>query len=186
MMKKIFIKRMGMWSPALLLLGLTSCFDDGNSVKEEYADWNARNLAYIEAKADSMAGGQLYFTRLTPDWAPNAYALVHWHNNRLLTANNLQPMDNSTVQITYELFDIDGKRLSDSFSMPDSIYTSKPSNNIIGVWYPLTQMHVGDSVTIIMPNQSGYGSRKYGEIQPYSTLIYNIKLKGIAAYEIKP
>ena len=170
----------------MLTVALAGCFEDKEPVSKEYAEWNERNVAYIEAAKDSMVNGKKFFTELTPDWAPNAYALVHWHNDTLLTRNNLQPMDNSTVQITYELFDIDGNRISDSFSAADSLYTSKPSSNIIGVWYPLTRMHVGDSVTIVMPQQSGYGARKYGGIIPYSTLIYNIKLKAVAAYEIKP
>ena len=168
-----------------LLLGLTSCFEDNEPVAEEYADWKAKNEAYIEAVKDSAEGGKPFFTKMAPDWAPNAFALVHWHNDTTLTRKNLSPMDNSMVRITYELFDIEGKRLSDSFSNPDSVYTSRPSSNIMGVWYPLTQMHIGDSVTIVLPYQSGYGTMSYSGIKPYSTLIYNIKMKGISAYEIK-
>ena len=182
-MNRRMIKRLAALTPIALVFGLSSCFQDEDT--GEYGEWKVKNEKYIEAVKDSMKDGKLFFTKLMPDWAPNGYSLIHWHNDTLLTRNNLKPMDNSTVQITYEVFDIEGTRLSDSFSNTDSIYSSKPSSNIIGVWYSLTQMHIGDSVTIVMPYQSGYGAVKYGNIKPYTTLIYNIKMKGISAYEIK-
>lgn len=175
--------------PALLLcsggLWLTSCFDDGESTAEKYKEWRERNEKYIDqAEALTNEDGSPYYTRIDPSWAPGAFALVHWHNDRNLTKDNLSPMDNSTVQITYELLNIDGEKISNSFSNPDSVYTSKPSQNIIGVWAPLTHMNVGDTVTIVIPSQAGYGEMNYGDIPPYSTLVYNIKLKAITAYEV--
>ena len=164
---------------------LTSCFEDEETTAEKYKEWRQSNMEYVEeAENKTNENGTPYYTRIAPSWAPEAYSLVHWHNDRSQNSQNLVPMDNSTVQITYELFDIEGKRLSDSFNNRDSVYTSKPAQNIVGVWAPLTQMNVGDSVTIVIPYQSGYGEVKYGDILPYSTLIYNIKLKAITAYEI--
>ena len=93
-------------------------------------------------------------------------------------------MDNSTVAITYELFNIDGKKISDSFANPDRLYISKPSQNIIGVWAALTNMNVGDSVTMVIPSAAGYGESNRTDIPPYSTLVYNIKMKAITAYEM--
>lgn len=166
-------------------IGLTSCFDDKEPLSEQYKEWRERNEQYIlDQESKTNADGTPYYTKIIPSWAPEAYALVHWYNDRSLTSSNLSPMDNSTVKITYELFDIDGERISDSFSAPDSIYTSKPLNNIVGVWAPLTHMHVGDSVAIVIPSQAGYGERNYGGIKPYSTLVYNVKLKAVSAYEV--
>ena len=166
-------------------LALTGCFEDAETTAEKYKEWKQRNEQYVlEAEAKTDEDGQPYYTKLAPSWAPDAFALVHWHNDRDLTKDNLQPMDNSTTQITYELFDIDGESISNSFSNRDSLYTSRPSQNITGVWYPLTQMNVGDSVTIVIPSQAGYGEMNYSGIKPYSTLIYNIKLKAITAYEV--
>lgn len=164
---------------------LTGCFNDPESTAEKYREWKEKNEAYVaEQELLTNPDGTPYYRKIVPSWAPDAYALVHWYNDPALTENNLSPMDNSTVSITYELFDIEDKRLSDSFSSTDSLYTSRPSQNIVGVWAPLTHMHVGDSVRIIIPYQAGYGEIGNGTINPYSTLVYNIKLKKINAYEI--
>ena len=175
--------------PAALLcmsgFALTACFDDSDTVPEKYKEWKQKNEQYVQdQELKTNPDGSLYYSRVVPSWAPGAYSLIHWHNDRSLTANNLSPMDNSIVQITYELFNIDGERISDSFSNPDSVYTSRPNQNIIGVWSSLTRMNVGDSVTLVIPFQAGYGERTTGGINPYSTLIYNIKLKAITAYEV--
>ena len=164
---------------------LTSCFEDDETTAEKYKEWREKNERYVlEAEAKTDVNGKAYYTKIIPSWAPDAYALVHWHNDRALTAGNISPMDNSTTQITYELFNIEGEKISDSFSNRDSVYTSRPSQNIVGVWAPLTHMNVGDSVTIVIPSQAGYGELNFGDILPYSTLIYNIKLKAVTAYEV--
>lgn len=170
---------------AVALVSLSGCLDKNENYLDEYADWKALNEQYVnDAEAKLNDDGTPYYTRVVPSWAPAAYSLVHWYNDRSLTENNLSPMDNSTVQMTYELFDIYGQRLSDSFASADSTYTSLPSNNIVGVWSTVTQMHVGDSVQIVIPSQAGYGAISYGDIKPYTTLVYNIKLKRVKAYEV--
>lgn len=187
-MNRRIIKKLFRPLPALLMcsagLWLTSCFDDDNA-GDQYKEWKEQNEAYLtQAEAKTDEAGRPYYQKIVPTWAPETYVLIHWHNDRSLTAGNLSPMDNSTTQITYELFNVDGELLSNSFASTDSIYTSKPSNNIIGVWSALTHMNVGDSVTLVIPSQAGYGEVSYGTIPPYSTLVYNIKLKGIPAYEV--
>lgn len=183
---KLTIKKIFLFGAACLAsLSLTSCFDDEESTADKYKEWRERNETYIdEALQKRDENGAAYYEKIEPTWAPGGYVLIHWHNDRKLTEKNLSPMDNSTVDITYQLLDIDDKVLSDSFSRLDSVYTSTPSQNIIGVWYAMTQMHVGDSVTLVIPSQAGYGERNYSNIPPYSTLIYNIKMKAITAYEV--
>lgn len=170
---------------ALLGLAMTSCFKDEPTTAEKYQEWREKNEQYLaEAALKEDSSGESYYKRIVPDWAPNTYVLVHWHNDRALTAGNLSPMSNSTVKIKYELYDIDGERLSDSYSNNDSTYTSRPSQNIIGMWAAMTAMSVGDSVTMVIPASAGYGNVMHGSIPPYSTLVYNVKLKSIPAYEI--
>lgn len=174
----------------LLLVGLmglsvSGCFDDDDPLLEQYKDWKAQNDQYLlDAENQKDENGAPYFTKIVPSFAPDTYVLVHWHNDRSATEKNLSPMDNSTTRIIYQLFNVEGEELSNSFSNPDSIYTSKPLNNIIGVWSALTSMHVGDSVTLVIPSQAGYGERVYGDIKPYSTLVYGVKLKAVTAYEV--
>lgn len=174
---------------SLLLSGLAlmvaGCFHDPDSPADTYREWKDRNEQYVsEAELRTDDNGNPYFEKIVPSWAPNTFVLVHWHNDRALTENNLSPMDNSTTQIKYQLLDIDGKELSNSYSAADSVYTSKPSSNIIGMWTALTHMNVGDSVTMVIPSSAGYGELNYSGITPYSTLIYNVKFKAIKAYEV--
>ena len=168
-----------------LCMGITSCFKDEEPTSEKYKEWRERNMAYVaDAEAMKAPDGSAYYTKVSPSWAPQTFVLVHWHNDRALTASNLSPMDNSTTQITYELYDVDDTKLSDSFNNPDSLYTSRPSDNIVGMWAALTHMNVGDTVTMVIPYHAGYGESKHGDILPYTTLIYNVKLKAIPAYEV--
>lgn len=167
-------------------IGTISCLKEKDSTSDQYKEWRETNEAYVLNAEDSVDDtGNAFYERLVPSWAPEAYVLIHWYNDRSQTANNLSPMDNSTVKITYELFNINGDTLATSFAAADSVYTSKPNNNIIGVWASLTQMHVGDSVRLVIPYKAGYGDVSYGGIPPYSTLIYNVKLKAITAYEVE-
>lgn len=166
----------------LLCVGLTSCFNDDDDEKYDKKEWTGRNEAYV---AEAERSGD-YIT-LTPPWAPEAISLVKWHNDRSLTEKNLSPLDNSLCDVKYECSDIDGKLIDSSYKNTvygDSIYRSRPSSNVTGFWYLVTQMHVGDSVTAILPAISAYGNVAYGEIKPNTTLIYKIKLVGIPAYEI--
>lgn len=189
-MRRKFGKYLSALTGALYIVAgccaLTSCLEgDDDSTAKKYAEWREKNEKFVAEAEAKMENGARYYTRIEPSWAPEAFSLVHWHNDRSLTEKNLSPLDNSTVEITYELFDIEGNRIGDSFANIDSIYRSRPSQNILGVWAPLTHMHIGDSVTIVLPSQSGYGERSYGSIQPYSALVYNIKMKAIPAYEVE-
>lgn len=168
---------------AFILL-LPSCLKDDTV---SYNDWEKENTEYVESKANELdAQGQPVYTRLAPDWAPNAFTLVKWENDRALTAMNLRPLSNSVVNVKYDLSTIDGTRIGDSYSSTtygDSIYQTRPNQNILGFWNCVTNMNVGDSVTCIIPYVSGYGSTASGSIKPYSTLIYHIKLVSIPSYE---
>ena len=161
------------------LMTLPSCMGDDDT---DYSDWKKQNEAYvteISQKSD--------YELLTPPWSPSAITYTKWHNDRRLTAKNLSPLDNSQCDVKYLLRDINGKGIDSSYNKTaygDSIYRYRPSNNIVGFWYLLTQMHVGDSVTCVMPAISAYGNVKYGDVLPFSTLIYNIKLVRIKAYEL--
>lgn len=164
---------------------LSSCLKD-NEV--DYSEWEQANTKYVAEHEAMTENGSPVFTRLAPTWAPAAFTLVKWENDRSKTEGNLKPMDNSLVRVQYALENINGTRLSDSYSATasygDSIYQCRPMDNIVGFWHTLTEMRVGDEVTCIIPAVAGYGNVQQGSIPPYSTLIYKIKLVSIPRYEV--
>ena len=50
----------------------------------------------------------------------------------------------------------------------------------------MMNMHVGDTVQILIPYQSAYGSSSSGSVLPYSALRFNVRLEDIPDYEIRP
>ncbi|MCM1369991.1 MAG: FKBP-type peptidyl-prolyl cis-trans isomerase [Candidatus Amulumruptor caecigallinarius] len=161
---------------ALMVVMLPSCLDDS---PETYDDWRQENETYLE-----NINTQEY-TRVSPDWAPQNAVYIKWHNDRSSTADNLVAISNSTVDIIYEMEDIKGNKLGNSYyaTTGDSVYQSRPNANITGMWIAMTTMHVGDSATVIIPYSSAYGSTARGKILPFSNLIYHMKIKSIPAYE---
>lgn len=164
---------------------LSSCLKDE---VVDYTEWEKANTNFVVEKGALTENGQAVYTRLAPSWAPAAFTLVKWENDRSLTAKNLQPMDNSLVRVKYALDDIYGNRIADSYSATasygDSIYQTRPLDNIVGFWNTLTEMRVGDKVTCIIPAAAGYGNVQTGSIPPYSTLVYSIELVSIPNYEV--
>lgn len=173
--------------PVLAAAALATAAGCTEDAPDDTSEWRQKNKEYVEAKGAETVGGVPVYTRISPSWAPQAYVLMKWHNDRSLTANNLQPLDNSTCDVKYEFEDVEGTVLQTSYNMQtygDSIYRTQPCNTVIGFWTALRNMHVGDSVTVIMPAEAAYGATAYGIVKSYSTLIYHIKLKGIPAFEI--
>jgi len=158
-----------------MLMVLPSCL---KSDADDYEAWRERNDAFI----DQISLDE--YDKITPPWAPMHSVYIKWHNDRSLTANNLMPISTSTVSVKYELENIDGDTLQTSYKANgDSLYTSVVNNNIVGFQIGLTYMHVGDSVTMIIPYHSGYGAQVTSSMKPYTDLIYRVKLVSIPAYE---
>lgn len=170
---------------------LTSCLgNDDNSY--DYTSWINQNESYFTRMQDTIgADGKKVFETITPVWVPGVSILAQWHNDRSLTASNLVPMDNSTVKVQYVVNYVNGVTLDSSswshsgssWDLSDSTYICKPSDNIVGFWAMLTNMHVGDSVTCVIPMNAAYGASSTS-VMPYSTLIYHMKLKAITAFEV--
>lgn len=165
-----------------LAAGLTSCLgNDDDSF--DYDAWINLNETYYTRMEDTVgADGKKVFEKISPVWAPGVTILAQWHNDRSLTAGNLIPMDNSTVDVVYECRYVNDVVL-DYSAKRDTVYRCKPNENIVGFWAMLTNMHVGDSVTCVIPTTAAYGASSSGVI-PYSTLIYHMKLKSIYRYEM--
>lgn len=146
---------------------------------DDYEEWRKVNDAYVAA-IDTTE-----YQPITPSWAPFNTVYVKWHNDRSLTAKNLVPISTSTIRCKYILENIDGTLIQNSFkSNGDSIFESVVNNTVIGFQAVLTNMHVGDSVTAIIPYPSGYGSANRGSnLRPYTNLIYHMKLVSLPYYE---
>ncbi len=165
----------------LLFIGLTSCL--GNDDDIDYTEWRKQNDDYVTKMEALTENGEKVYTKITEDWAPQDFCLVKWHNDRKLTEKNLVAMSNSTVNIKYEMEDIEGNYIGDSYSTKDSVYQSQPNQNIVGMWLAMINLHEGDSVTLIIPSNSGYGYSYRDPIKPFSTLIYHMKLKKVVKYD---
>lgn len=161
---------------ALTLLSLNSCLNDDAQNYDEWHEQNDRYLASINTNE---------YTLVVPDWAPQNSVYIKWHNDRNLTKDSLVALSNSTVDIKYELEYIDGTKVGNSYVSVngDSVYQSRPSQNIVGMEIAMTTMHVGDSATVIIPWPSAYGSITTNGIKPFSNLIYHMKIKRIVALE---
>lgn len=170
----------------MALLALSSCLSDEEKTYKDYTEWRNQNLEYIDnAKAETVNGVKVY-EEVTPDWDKATTILMRWHNDRSKTQNNLVPMNNSTIDVKYILTTVEGDTIDSSYSQTaygDSIYRCKPTNLITGFQVAVTNMHVGDSITTIIPYTAGYGYAGSGSVQPYSTLIFGIKLVDINAWE---
>ena len=159
---------------------LDSCL--GKTIYDEYKDWRENNDAWYSQQASS---GQ--YTMVTAPWDPSANVLIHWHNDTMLTRNNLKPLITSTVDVKYHLRLFNGTPVDSSYNMTspaDSIYRSVVNGNVEGWMIALTHMHVGDSCTVIVPYHQGYGSYKQNDILlPYSMLLFDMKLVDIYKYK---
>jgi FKBP-type peptidyl-prolyl cis-trans isomerase len=169
---------------ALALIALPSCLsDDDTEVDQEWLQSNTEYYSQMETLTDN---GKTVYTKVMPSWISNSSILMRWYNDRSLTQSALVPMDNSTCYIKYECRLIDGTVIDNSYSTTtygDSLYRTKPLSNITGMWVALTNMHVGDSVTAVVPSNMAYGSTGYSSVPANSTLIFDIKLVDVPAYE---
>ena len=159
---------------------LDSCL--GKNVYDEYKDWRETNDEWY---AQQAASGQ--YTTIVASWDPSAQVLMRWHNDTMLTRSNLKPLITSTVDVKYHLKLYNGTAVDSSYlstSPADSVYRSVVTSNVEGWIIALTKMHVGDSCTVIVPYQQGYGSYERGELlKPYSNLVFDIKLVDIYKYK---
>lgn len=171
---------------AFSAMTLSSCLDDGD--EEEYAEWKETNDNWMLAREiETDEEGNLVYEKFVSPTNPQGYVLMKWHNDRLLTQKNLKPLSNSTVDIKYKGRLITEEPFDSSYNRTtpaDSIYRSVLNKNVEGFIIGITNMHVGDSATIIIPYTSGYGNTETGSIKPFSNLIFDVKLVDIPGYQI--
>ncbi len=178
------LKNFGFLALPAILLCMSSCLGDDEKTIN-YSEWRTKNLEYFDNAMAATVNGEKQYTPVTPAWDKTSTILMQWHNDRSLTEKNLSPMSNSTVDIKYILTSIEGDTIESSYASTrgDSIYRCTPNELITGFQIALTTMHIGDTVTTVIPYTAGYGASGYNKILPYSTLIFGIKLVDIYAWE---
>lgn len=183
------MKKFSLMLGVMAALVLASCSkDDDENVWETYAEWRDSNKAWVAEQETLMDedGVTPFYQKVSPVWNPNEYVLMHWFNNRGETQGNYVPMFTSTVATKYQLFLMDDEKIDSSEELDGGLFYTKVSGVISGWQIALMNMHVGDTVQIVIPYQSAYGSTSQGKIPPYSSLRFNMSLTDIPAYEVKP
>lgn len=158
---------------------LDSCM--GKNVYDEYKDWRQLNEEWY---ANQVQSGQ-YYVAIAP-WDPSAQVLMRWHNDTMQTRFNLKPLISSTVDVIYKLRLYNGTAVDSSYisGVADSTYRSVVRDNVEGWMIALTRMHVGDSCTVVVPYQQGYGAnKKSATLVPFSNLVFDMKLVDIYKYK---
>lgn len=186
------MKKLTVLFSALLAMGMgmgfTACDDDDDETTwTKYADWRETNQQWVDAQAAlKNDDGTSFYHMIQPIWSPNDYILIHWFNDRNETKGNLTPLLTSNVTTYYNLYDMDDNLLDSSDDTDEGSFTTVVSNVITGWQIALMNMCVGDTVQIVVPYQSAYGSSSSGDIDPYSALRFNMRLVDIPNYETMP
>lgn len=144
-----------------------------------YEKWRKANVAFFAEQSDNPE-----YTKVYPVWDRTAYILMKYHTRG--DERVQPPYLTSTVDTKYEGRLYDGTVFDSSYdqtSYGDSIFRTRLSEVIEGWQIALTQMHPGDSCTLIIPADLAYGEALQSSIQPYSVLVFDMKLVDIPTYE---
>lgn len=164
----------------MLIPSLVSCFEDDTKLWNQYEELYVNNTNWlIEQIEKKDSNGELYYNLLTANWDSLAFVYIHYFNDTMLTKDNPQPYYTSTVEVKYRGQLYTGT-VFDSTAV-DSTYKTKLSSVITGWNVALSNMHVGDSVQVIIPYHVAYGESGSATIPPYSNLLFDIKLVSIPA-----
>lgn len=171
-----------------LALGSTACTEtSGTDNWENFREWRESNNSWVlEQESLRDENGELFYTKIVPDWDKGSYVLMHWFNDRSETAGNLTPFVTSWVSTSYDLYLSTGDLADSSEGLTDDLFTAQLSSLIKGWRIAMLEMHVGDTVQVVVPYLSGYGNMAAGNVPPYSALRFNMRLKDIPGYEIRP
>jgi len=132
-------------------------------MEEKYGEWKKQCEDYMAkiAKKDGIKelGDGIYYEVLTE-------------------GTGAIPADTNLVTVNYE-----GKLLNDTI-FDSSYQRGEPAkfrcNQVIPGWIKaLTNMHVGSTWMVYIPQEQAYGDREAGKITPFSCLIFKIELLGM-------
>lgn len=168
-----------------------ACNADNDEDLKTYQEWREKNEQWVkEMQNRKNPDGTPYYQTVVPSWDPGSFVLMHYYNDRSETTGNLQPLYTSTVDVRYIGYNCEDEPF-DSSAMDNSYgklgIRRFACNQVIPGWsIALMNMHVGDTVEVIIPYNVGYGASFSGSIMPYSSLRFNIRLDDIYRYEASP
>ena len=165
----------------LLALAFTSCQTEEEKTWNKFKDWRETNENWL---TEQRLTGQ--YQRIVPEWNQDIYILIRYLNDRSKTEGNLTPLYTSQCAVKYKGMLYDGTAIDSTYTLTDSITTINPANVISGWLAALENMRVGDHAEVLIPYQAGYGSSEINEILPYSALKFDIELRGLYNYEVRP
>ena len=152
---------------------LSSC--SNTDFDKELAKWKTNNESYFTNMKDSTAytlftipsssgGGSYYYKITTPG-----------------IENSISPVIGDQVVVNYRGKLVDGYVFDQTFkgTVIDSTATPRTfyDNQLITGWTDnLIRMKVGETRSIVLPQNLGYGAQGSGPISPYSTTVWVVQL----------
>lgn len=175
------MKKLAATALAAIALAASSCLSSDEKLWNDYSDWRKANEEWT---SQQIATGQ--YQKVIPEWNDKLHIYMRWLSDRNATEGNLTPLFTSTVAVKYKGWLYDGTPIDSSYLQVDSLTKIQLAGLIPGWNIAMEQMRVGDRVELIIPYESGYGSAASGAVPPYSTLRFEIDLRDIVYYEVRP
>ena len=165
----------------ILAPAFVSCLSEDEKLWNDYQDWREANDNWLE---EQIQTGR--YQKFVPEWNQDLNVRMRWLNDRSKTEDNLTPLYTSSVSVKYKGWLYDGTPFDSSYLATDSVVTMNLKSLIPGWVIAMENMKVGDTVEVLVPYESGYGTSSIGAILPYSVLRFEIELRDIPAYEVRP
>lgn len=186
------------WSMLVLMCGLASCNED-TPVADPYANWKARNAAYIDSVANVAANppaGETWHRyvnyKIQNDGMGTDLTLTNsdYVYVKDLTESDVElgetPFSTDTVLVHYRGWFINGEVFDQSYSGDWNVMVHEPRQFVVGEqgirtgWTTaLLHMQEGEHWEVYIPYTMGYGTSDYGDIPAYSTLVFDIRLEKV-------
>ena len=162
----------------------TSCFEDTNW--EKYQQWREVQQEWLNQELKKTnSDGTPFYEPVVANFDKNMIVYMHYYGDREANIDKLVPLYTSQVSVKYHGRYYNDEPFDSSYLSTDSV-TNFAVNGVITGWsVALMNMHVGDSVKVIIPYNAAYGEGGYKDIPPYSTLVFEMMLKDITKYEAK-
>lgn len=207
--KSLFRQSVGLLCVSSLLLStplFVACSENDDTI-EEFPDWQARNDSYwnnlYTTTQQRINNGDTSWKIIRNyslqnqrndenkeiTYSPENHIIVHVEKSGTGTTS---PLFSDSVSVHYRGHMIPSTTYTSGLifdqSWASTVFndlTARPSHFVVqglvdGFATALQAMHVGDHWTVYIPYQLGYGSQSQGQVQAYSTLIFDLRLVDFA------